>query len=227
MTGKVDVKKSLDAYQATPGRFRLLGVPEMRYLMVDGEGDPNTSPAYAGAIGALYPVSYTLKFASKRDLGRDYVVPPLEGLWWAEDMSAFTTARDKSAWEWTLMIMVPDWIGADLVDDAVARVRAKGAPDRLGDVRFEALAEGPCAQTLHVGPYDDEGTVLEELHREFLPTNGLRPTGRHHEVYLGDPRRVAPERLRTILRQPVAASTDRSSTQSTQPSRQPLLTSWK
>lgn len=205
MTAKVDVKRSLDAYRAEKGRFRLLNVPETRYLMVDGRGDPNSSPAYAGAIGALYPVAYTLKFASKRELGRDYVVPPLEGLWWAEDMSAFTTARDKSAWEWTLMIMVPDWIGPGLVDDAVARVRAKGAPDRLDDVRVEALSEGLCAQTLHVGPYDDEGPVLERLHHEFLPAHGLRPTGRHHEVYLGDPRRVAPERLRTILRQPVAA----------------------
>lgn len=206
MTEKVDFKKSLDAYRAAKGRFRLLEIPEIRYLMVDGRGDPNTSPQYAGAIEALYPVAYTLKFASKTDLGRDYVVPPLEGLWWAEDMDAFTTARDKSAWEWTLMIMVPDWIGPGLVDDAVARVRSKGAAARLRDVRLEPLAEGLCVQTLHVGPYDDEGPVLEELHREFLPANGLRPTGRHHEVYLGDPRRVAPERLRTILRQPVAAT---------------------
>ncbi|WP_102159165.1 GyrI-like domain-containing protein [Zhihengliuella halotolerans] len=206
MTGKIDFKKSLDAYRATRGRFRLIEIPEMRYLAVDGRGDPNTSPAYADAIATLYPVAYTLKFASKRELGRDYVVPPLEGLWWAEDMDAFTTARDKSRWEWTLMIMVPDWIEPDLYDDAVARVRAKGPPTRLGDVRLEALSEGLCVQTLHVGPYDDEAAVLEAMHREFVPENGLRLSGRHHEIYLSDARRVAPERLRTILRQPVVSA---------------------
>ncbi|RZU63213.1 GyrI-like domain-containing protein [Zhihengliuella halotolerans] len=206
MTEKIDFKKSLDAYRATRGRFRLLEIPEMRYLAVDGRGDPNTSPAYADTIATLYPVAYTLKFASKRELGRDYVVPPLEGLWWAEDMDAFTTARDKSRWEWTLMIMVPDWIEPDLYDDAVARVRAKDPPARLGDVRLEALSEGLCVQTLHVGPYDDEAAVLEAMHREFVPENGLRLSGRHHEIYLSDARRVAPERLRTILRQPVVSA---------------------
>ncbi|MCO1337766.1 hypothetical protein BJH93_02505 [Kocuria polaris] len=206
MTEKIDVKKSLDAYRATRGRFRLLEIPEMRYLAIDGRGDPNTSPAYADAIAALYPLAYTLKFASKRELGRDYVVPPLEGLWWAEDMHAFTTARDKSRWQWTLMIMVPDWIEPGLYDDAVARVRAKNPPDRLGDVRLQALSEGLCVQTLHVGPYDDEAAVLEAMHGEFVPANGLRLSGRHHEIYLSDARRVAPERLRTILRQPVVSA---------------------
>jgi len=206
VTGKIDFKKSLDAYRATRGRFRLLELPEMRYLAVDGRGDPNTSPAYADAIAALYPLAYTLKFASKRELGRDYVVPPLEGLWWAEDMDAFTTARDKSRWEWTLMIMVPDWIEPDLYDDAVARVRAKDPPARLGDVRLVSLSEGLCVQTLHVGRYDDEAAVLEAMHREFVPENGLRLSGRHHEIYLSDARRVAPERLRTILRQPVVSA---------------------
>ncbi|GHD11087.1 GyrI-like domain-containing protein [Zhihengliuella salsuginis] len=206
MTGKIDFKKSLDAYRATQDRFRLLELPEMSYLAVDGRGDPNTSPAYADAIAAVYPLAYTLKFASKRELGRDYVVPPLEGLWWAEDMDAFTTARDKSRWEWTLMIMVPDWIEPDLYDDAVARVRAKDPPALLGDVRLVSLSEGLCVQTLHVGPYDDEAAVLESLHREFVPENGLRLSGRHHEIYLSDARRVAPERLRTILRQPVVSA---------------------
>ena len=111
---KVDVRKSLDSYRARSGQFRLLDVPAMQYLMVDGHGDPNTAQDYADALAALYPVAYGLKFASKRGLGRDYVVPPLEALWWAADMAAFTSARDKARWSWTVMIMTPDWISAKL-----------------------------------------------------------------------------------------------------------------
>ncbi len=200
--GKVDLKRELDCYRARRGELRVVDVPPLRYLMVDGHGDPNTSPAYADALTALYPVAYALKFASKRELGRDYVVMPLEALWWAEDMAAFTTARDKSRWDWTAMILTPAWITSDLVTEAVSAVRAKSAPPALDLVRLAPLEEGRCVQTLHVGPYDAEGPVLEELHA-FVAESGLRPTGKHHEIYLGDPRRVAPDKLRTILRQPV------------------------
>jgi hypothetical protein len=203
MTDKADFKKSLDSYRAKLGRFRILDVPDLRYLMVDGRGDPNTSPAFTEAVEALYPVAYTLKFASKRDLGRDFVVMPLEGQWWAEDMDSFTTARDKSRWGWTLMIMQPDWIGQDLFTAAVDQVRAKSNPARLEGVRLESLSEGRCVQTLHVGTFDDEADVLARMHDEFIPANGLRMVGRHHEIYLSDLRRVAPEKQRTILRQPV------------------------
>lgn len=206
MSRKVDVKKTLDSYRAKHGQFRLVNVPSMQYLMVDGSGDPNTAPEYMQAIETLYPVSYTLKFASKHDLDRDYVVPPLEGLWWADDMTAFTTARDKSQWHWTMMMLVPKWLESAMVDDAVATVGAKQQPPpRLADVRLETLDEGQCVQTLHLGPYDDEGPVLAQLHTEFLPRHGLRPTGKHHEIYFSDPRRTAPEKLRTLLRQPVEA----------------------
>jgi hypothetical protein len=208
MTEKIDFKKSLDAYRAKKGEFRVLDVPDLQYLMIDGHGDPNTSPAFAEAVEALYPVAYKVKFASKNDLGRDYVVPPLEGLWWAEDMDAFTTDRDKSRWEWTLMLMVPDWIDAAMVATAIEQVEAKGAPARLADVRCETLAEGRCVQTLHVGSFDDEAEVLARLHHEFVPDNGLRLSGTHHEIYLSDFRRVAPEKQRTILRQPVAPTAD-------------------
>ncbi len=201
--GKIDFKKTLDAYRARRGRFRILEVPELQYLMIDGVGDPNTSPAFAEAVEALYPVAYKLKFASKRDLGRDYVVMPLEGLWWADDMDAFTSARDKSRWDWTMMIMVPDWIDREMFDTAVARAAAKNRPARLEDVSLETLAEGRCVQTLHVGSFDAEGEVLDRLHHEFVPEHGLRLAGKHHEIYLSDFRRVAPEKLRTILRQPV------------------------
>ncbi len=200
---KVDFKKSLDSYRAKRGEFRVLDLPSMQYLMVDGHGDPNTAPEYADAIGALYPVAYAIKFASKGELGRDYVVPPLEALWWATDLAAFTTARDKTQWDWTAMLMVPDWIAADLVEAAIARTAAKSHPAALDRVRLEQLDEGRCVQTLHVGSYDDEAGVLAELHDEFLPAAGLRMRGKHHEIYLSDPRRVEASRLRTILRQPV------------------------
>ena len=203
MSSKIDFKKSLDAYRAQHGRCRIVDVPELQYLMVDGAGDPNTSPAFADAVAALYPMAYKLKFASKRELGRDYVVPPLEGLWWADDMDVFTRARDKAKWRWTLMIMVPDWIDQHLFSAAVAQVAAGERPARLDDVRLEPLAEGRCVQTLHVGPFDDEAEVLARLHHEFIPGHGLRMAGRHHEIYLSDLRRTAPEKLRTILRQPV------------------------
>jgi hypothetical protein len=203
MTDKVDLKRDLDAYRAPRGRFRLVDVPYLRYLMIDGRGDPNTSPAFAGAVEALYPVAYALKFASKQQQGRDYVVPPLEGLWWADDMASFTSARDKSEWDWTMMIMVPEWIDPQLVTTAVEQVAAKARPARLGDLRLEGLSEGLCVQTLHVGPFDEEADVLARMHHEHIPKNGLRVVGKHHEIYLSDLRRTAPEKQRTILRQPV------------------------
>jgi hypothetical protein len=180
-------------------------VPDMHYLMIDGHGDPNTSPGYAEALKALYPVAYKLKFASKRDLGRDYVVPPLEGLWWAEDMDSFTTARDKSRWDWTMMIMTPDWVDRQMFAAAVEQAGARDRPARLGDLRLELLSEGRSVQTLHVGSFDDEADVLARLHHDVIPGNGLRMVGKHHEIYLSDPRRTAPEKLRTILRQPVSS----------------------
>ncbi|KOX03938.1 GyrI-like domain-containing protein [Micromonospora profundi] len=206
MTSKVDFKKTLDTYQANRGRFRIVDVPDMRYLMIDGQGDPNTSPAFTAAVEALYPVAYKLKFASKTGLGRDYVVPPLEGLWWAEDMASFTAARDKSLWSWTLLLMVPDWIDRTMFTAAVEQVTVKSRPARLADVRLETLSEGRCVQTLHVGSFDDEADVLARMHHEFIPGEGLQMAGDHHEIYLSDFRRVAPERQRTILRQPVTSS---------------------
>ena len=207
MTDKTDFK-TLDRYRAQAGRFRVVDVPETRYLMADGHGDPNTSPAFTEAVEALYPVAYKLKFAS-RDLGRDYVVPPLEGLWWAADMAAFTTARDKSRWDWTLMLMVPEWIDPAMVPAAVEQAGARGRPARLDDVRLGTLAEGRCVQTLHVGSFDDEAGVLAHLHDEVIPGLGLAMAGRHHEIYLSDFRRVPPDRRRTILRQPVTVAPGR------------------
>ncbi|MBD8061357.1 GyrI-like domain-containing protein [Oceanitalea stevensii] len=201
---KTDLKKTFDGYQARRGEFRVLELPELRYLMLDGHGDPNTAPAFTAAVETLYPVAYALKLASKEQLGRDYVVPPLEGLWWASDMDAFTSARDKSQWDWTLLLLVPDWVPTSLAHDTVEHVRTTKRPALIDELRVAPLAEGTCVQTLHVGSFDEETPVLDRLHREILPERGLRPTGTHHEIYLSDMRRVAPERQRTILRQPVA-----------------------
>ncbi|WP_194410805.1 GyrI-like domain-containing protein [Microbacterium cremeum] len=200
---KVDLKKQIAAYTAPRGSFEIVEVPPLRYLMVDGHGDPNTSELYRDAVSAIFGVAYKLKFLSKVDLGRDYVVMPLEGLWWSDDMASFTTQRDKSRWSWTMMSLVPDWIEPSHVERAREAVSEKGGSPAVAALRFEELAEGRCVQTLHVGSYDDEAPVLEEMHHRFLPDAGLRMTGRHHEIYLTDPRRSAPERLRTILRQPV------------------------
>lgn len=204
MADKIDFKKTDPNYKARRNKFEVIHVPDTSYLMIDGHGDPNTSELFSQSIETLYPVAYTLKFMSKNDLGRDYVVPPLEGLWWADDMSVFTTARDKSAWDWTLMLMVPDWIDEAMVEVAIATAREK-QPPRIDDLRFETLSEGQCVQTLHVGTFDDEAAILDQLHNEFVPNNGLQLTGQHHEIYLSDFRKTAPEKLRTILRQPVTA----------------------
>ena len=203
MPEKIDLKKALDSFSAPRGGFRLIEVPDQQYLMVDGHGDPNTSPAYTDALAALYPVAYRLKFISKRERDRDYVVPPLEGLWWAEDMDTFTVARDKSRWSWTMMLMVPAWLDEADFQTAVQQAGTRNRPTRLDDVRLGTLSEGLCVQTLHVGSFDDEGPVLERMHHEFIPDHGLSLAGRHHEVYLSDFRRVTSDKLRTILRQPV------------------------
>ena len=193
---KLDLTK-LDSFRARVGEFRVLEVPPLRYLALDGHGDPNTEP-YRRALETIYPVAYKLKFASKA-AGRDYGVPPLEALWSADDPATFTTVRDKSRWDWTVLSMVPDWTTAADVEAAVA---ASTGP-RRDEVRLLTLDEGLCVQTLHVGPYDAEGPTLARMHDEFIPAERLAMTGRHHELYLSDARRTAPEKLHTILRQPV------------------------
>ena len=200
---KADLKREVGTYGARRGRLDLVTVPELAYLMIDGHGDPNTSEAYRDALGALYPVAYRLKFFSARELGRDYAVMPLEALWSSTEMAAFTSARDKSRWDWTVMTMVPGWITDEHLQAARAAVAKKRGAPVLDVPRLDRLDEGLCVQTLHVGAYDDEGPVLAAMHDEFIPAHALRMTGRHHEVYLSDPRRAAPDRLRTILRQPV------------------------
>jgi hypothetical protein len=200
---KVDFKKEYKNLYVPPKKFVIVEVPKMQYLMVDGHGDPNVAQEYQDAIEALYAVAYKIKFTSKKQLGRDYVVPPLEGLWWAEDMETFTTARDKSQWDWTMMIMTPEWISKEIFSEAVEAVRKGKNPAAVNKVRLESYQEGVSVQIMHIGSYDDEGPVLMKMHNEFLPENGYAEDGKHHEIYLGDPRKVSPKRLKTVLRQPV------------------------
>jgi hypothetical protein len=198
---KLDLKKLHRPFFTAPhNRFVPVEIPSLLYLMVDGHGDPNTEPAYQLAVQSLYGMAYTLKFLAKRD-GQDFVVAPLEGLWSARDPRSFITRR-KDEWDWTMMIMLPDYVDTEMFANAKV-----WAGDKLGSLadslRMERLEEGLCLQALHIGRYDDEGPLLEQLHDEIMPAAGYTFAGRHHEIYLGDPRRAAPEKLRTILRQPV------------------------
>jgi hypothetical protein len=199
-----DIKRERrDLYAPRAGEFALIEVPELSFLMVDGHGNPNTAPAYREAVEALYSVSYAVRFAAKKELGRVHVVGPLEGLWWADDMDAFLT-RSKDDWSWTLMIHQPDWITPEFADAARATVAKKKDLPALGRLRFERYHEGPSVQTLHVGSYDDEAPTIERMH-EFAASQGLALRGKHHEIYLGDPRKVEAAKLRTVLRQPVSS----------------------
>lgn len=198
---RFDVKKQLKHLYLPPRKdFTVVDVPPMNFLMADGHGDPNTGADFQAISEALYSMSYTLKFAAKAQ-GVDYVVPPLEGLWWAEDMSTFSLG-DKAGWLWTLMIMQPDWVTAERVDQARSEVARKKNPPGLSRVRFEAYHEGLSVQILYVGAYADEGPTIARMHA-FIEAEGYEPNGKHHEIYLGDPRRTAPDKLKTVIRQPV------------------------
>lgn len=200
---KIDAKKEIESYKAKSGEYSIIDVPTLRYLMIDGESGPD-SYEFKGAIQTLYPVAYKLKFASKRNFGKDYVVPPLEGLWWAEDMSVFTANYDKSRWLWTAMILTPDWITDAMFQAALADVSAKANHEFLDKLRLEELNEGKCVQTLHIGSFDDEGPILKAMHEQFIPENGLTMHDKHHEIYFSDFRKTPADKLRTILRQPVS-----------------------
>lgn len=199
---KIDFKKQLKhLYGPSEKEVVAIDVPAMNFLMIDGQGDPNSSVEYSNALEALYPVSFTLKFMVKKGgMEIDYGVMPLEGLWWADDMSAFT-ANDKSAWKWTMMIMQPEFITEHMVAEAIENVRTKKNPTALDLLRFEAFDEGICAQTLHIGPFSEEGPTIEKVH-QFIEEKSER-RGKHHEIYLSDIRRAAPEKWKTIIRQPM------------------------
>jgi hypothetical protein len=203
---KIDFRKELkELYAPSSKEFSIVDVPAMLFVMIDGEGDPNTVKAYGDSVEALYSVSYALKFASRRELGKDYVVAPLEGLWTADDPSAFVR-RAKEEWRWTMMMRQPSWISSEMVEQALVATRTKKSLPAMEHLRFETYEEGKSVQILHIGPYDQEGPTLLRLHQEYMPTHNFGFNGPHHEIYLGDPRKAAPSKLKTILRQPVKDS---------------------
>ena len=199
---KIDLKKDLRALYNPPSKEpHLVDVPALAFLSIDGTGDPNTATEYARAIEALYGLSYALKFMVKKETGVDYAVMPLEGLWWADDMGDFLAGR-KDRWKWTAMILQPDFIGADLVERARDQVTQKKDLAALPKIRLTTFAEGLSAQIMYTGPYADEGPTITRLHG-FAASQGRQLRGKHHEIYLGDPRRSAPNKLKTLIRQPI------------------------
>ena len=187
----------------SPGTdFSIVDVPVMTFFALDGAGDPNTSRDYTAAVEALFAASYATKFTSKRELERDYVVAPLEGLWWSENPAKFAQL-DKKDWLWTVLIRQPEWLTNAQLLDILHATAAKKKNSLIAAIRPMLFNEGLCVQAMHIGPYDDEPPKIAALHAEYLPANNLVETGKHHEIYLSDPRTVKPEKLRTILRQPV------------------------
>ena len=201
---KRDLKKELkDLYNPSAKAVSLVDAPPMNFLMIDGAGDPNAAQAYQDAIAALFSVSYALKFMIKKsDLAIDYGVMPLEGLWWAEDMAQFSMS-DKSHWLWTAMIMQPECVTASLVAQAIADVTKTKGIASAAQLRFETHHEGQSAQIMHIGPYAAEQPTIERLH-QHIEERGFRRAGKHHEIYLSDVRKTAPEKLKTIIRQPIS-----------------------
>ena len=199
---KLDIKQQLSSlYRVSSKAVVEVDVPPLSYLMIDGEGDPNTSPDYARAVEALFSVSYVTKFAVKRSLlGLDYGVMPLEGLWWADDWSAFTAA-DKVRWKWTMMILQPDIVPEAFIHRAIDEIISKKKLAAAKNLRLEKFNEGRSAQILHIGPFSEEGPTIAKVHAFIEERSTLR--GKHHEIYLSDIRRAAPQKWRTIIRQPM------------------------
>jgi len=199
---KTDFKRALKSLYAPERRagIHAVTVPPMRFLMIDGKGDPN-GPAFGEAVAALYSVAYPLKFASKQQLGQDYVVPPLEALWDADDIMSYARG-ERAEWRWSAMLMVPDWVTDDLIEAAFVKARSKGEAPLLDAVRVKIFDEGRALQALHIGPYAAEAPLIAAMHAE-AGRLGLALRGRHHEIYLSDPRKSAPEKMKTVLRQPV------------------------
>ena len=205
------VKQLKSLYSPSAKHPAIVEVPDLAFLMIDGRGDPNTSEAYEAALQALYGVAYTLKFTLKKtDPERDFKVAPLEGLWWTDEGAPAMDdlQRDRDAWNWTMMIAVPDAMTADEVTAAAGAAARKRELAAAPLIRLERLEEGLAAQIMHIGPYAEEAPTIERLHA-FVAAQGYELRGRHHEIYLGDPRRTAPERLKTVVRHPVREAWER------------------
>ncbi len=198
---KIDFKKTLkELYQPTHKELVLVNVPKMNFVMIDGEGSPD-SKELARSVQWLFSVIYPIKFIAKKKMGKDFVAPPLEGLWWADDMNDFVKGN-RDNWKWRMMIVFADWVDNEMFEEGVAKAKKKlgEVPDSL---RMDSYDEGQSVQIMHIGPYSEEAPTIAKMHKEFMPEHGFVPNGHHHEIYLSDSRRVAPEKLKTVLRQPV------------------------
>jgi hypothetical protein len=204
MPEKIDLVNDLKLlYQPSTKEPGIVFVPAMQFIMLDGHGDPNISPEYATTLQSLYQFAYTIKFAIKKSTGADFAVMPLEGLWWSDNMDDFLT-REKSSWSWRMMIAQPPLVTSEWIETARLQVLAKKDVGlRAAQIRFETYEEGMCVQLMHVGPYDDESPNIQRMH-QFAFDHGYHLAGLHHEIYLSDPRRAAPSKLRSVLRQPIA-----------------------
>lgn len=199
---KIDHKKILKEFYTPKRTPVIVDVPTMQFLMIDGKGYPGTSIEYQQSMEALYPMSYTLKFALKKAGIIDYTVMPLEGLWWAKDMDAFAIDTRKDEWLWTSMIMQPPEVTPDHYNQAIEVVRKKNNPIALPKMRLETFDEGLSVQVMYIGPFSEEGPVIEAMH-QYAFDQGYELQGKHHEIYLSDPRRTPQEKLRTVIRQPI------------------------
>jgi len=202
----LDLKKTLKPWLSPSATEpQIVDVPEMQFLMIDGHGYPGTSQEYIDALGALYSLAYGLKFAFKKGPAAiDYPVMASEGLWWMEDMTRFSM-ENKNEWLWTMMIMQPEVVTPAIFEQMRAETMKRKPQPALAKVRLERFAEGLSAQILHIGPYSAETSNIQKLHR-FIAEQGCRLRGKHHEIYLSDPNRTAPDRLKTIIRQPFEKS---------------------
>ncbi len=199
---KIDFKKEFgELYFPSAKEVVIVDVPPMNFAMVDGRGNPNDNPELQRALAVLYGVSFTLRFRLKKQGIAEYRVGPLEGLWWTDAEGGFSM-DSKEGWKWTLMIMQPDVVTPEHFQDAVSQLKKKRHPPGLSKLRLERFAEGRSAQILYIGPYSAERPTIEKI-RRYIQAKGYRPEGKHHEIYMGDPRRSAPEKLKTVIRQPM------------------------
>lgn len=203
---KIDYRKKYkDLYTSPKGKVIEVDVPAMKFAMIDGAGvaeGPEASPEFQHAIGALYGLTYTLKMGRKKaGIGPDYTIGPLEGLWWMEDDGEFDMAKPDK-WRWTMMIFQPEFITQAEFDEAVLALKKKKDNPSIDKLRFEEFVEGRSVQIMHIGPYAEEAPNIKKM-ADYAVENGLKQHGRHHEIYFGDPRRSAPEKLKTLLRHPV------------------------
>lgn len=197
---KIDFKKTFkNLYKAKPNA-EIIEVPELRFLIIEGKGNPNTSQDYKNAVEVLFGLSYIIKFMIKKSLQIDYAVMPLEGLWWINDMENFSIDK-KDEWKWNAMIMQPEFITIELVEKGISELKKKKNTSAIDKVKLEKFNEGKAVQILHIGPFSEEGPVISKLHK-FIEEKGFKLSGKHHEIYLSDIRKADPKNWKTIIRQP-------------------------